>query len=73
MLSYRHNGEKEGNMNGYELGLTMFTIDFFVSINERKVAEEYIDYLFFRLNIDRTSYKLLHEYLIIQFKNKEKR
>ena len=60
-------------MNGYELGLTMFTIDFFVSINERKVAEEYIDYLFFRLNIDRTSYKLLHEYLIIQFKNKEKR
>ena len=60
-------------MNGYELGLTMFTIDFFASINERKVAEEYIDYLFFRLNIDRTLYKLLHEYLIIQFKNKEER
>ena len=58
-------------MNGYELGLTMFTIDFFVSINERKVAEEYIEFLFFRLNIDRTLYKLLHEYLIIQFKNKE--
>ena len=60
-------------MNGYALGLTMFTIDFFASINERKVAEEYIDYLFFRLNIDRTLYKLLHEYLIIQFKNKEER
>ena len=60
-------------MNGYELGLTMFTIDFLVSRNERKVAEEYIDYLFFRLNIDRTLYKLLHEYLIIQFKNKEER
>ena len=60
-------------MNGYELGLTMLTIDFFVSINERKVAEEYIDYLFFRLNIDRSLYKLLHEYLIIQFKNKEER
>ena len=58
-------------MNGYELGLTMFTIDFFVSINERKVAEEYIEFLFFRLNIDRTLYKLLHEYLRIQFKNKE--
>ena len=60
-------------MNGYELGLTMFTIDFLVSRNERKVAEEYIDYLSFRLNIDRTLYKLLHEYLIIQFKNKEER
>ena len=60
-------------MNGYELGLTMFTIDFLASRNERKVAEEYIDYLFFRLNIDRTLYKLLHEYLIIQFKNKEER
>ena len=58
-------------MNGYELGLTMFTIDFLVSRNERKVAEEYIDYLFFRLNIDRTLYKLLYEYLRIQFKNKE--
>ena len=58
-------------MNGYELGLTMLTIDFFVSRNERKVAEEYIEYLFFRLNIDRTLYKLLHEYLEIQVKNKE--
>lgn len=58
-------------MNGYELSLTMFTIDFFVSINERKVAEEYVEFLFFRLNIDRTLYKLLHEYLRIQFKNKE--
>ena len=58
-------------MNGYELGLTMFTIDFFVSRNERKVADEYIEYLFFRLNIDRTLYKLLHEYLEIQVENKE--
>lgn len=58
-------------MNGYELGLTMFTIDFFVSRNERKVAEEYVDYLFFRLDIDRTLYKLLNEYIRIQFENRE--
>ena len=49
----------------------MFTIHFFVSRNERKVAEEYIDYLFFRLNIDRTLYELLNEYIRIQFENNE--
>ena len=60
-------------MNGYELGLTMFTIDFFISRNERKEAEEYIDYLFLRLNIGRTMHNLLRDYLEIQFKNKEER
>ena len=57
-------------MNGYEIGLTMFVIDYFATRNERKEAEEFIEYAYSKLDIDRGMYGILKDYIEIAFKNK---
>lgn len=58
-------------MNGYELGLTMFVIDYFAMRNEREEAEAFIEYAYLNLNIDCWLYKVLSIYIEKVFKNKE--
>lgn len=57
-------------MNGYELGITMFVIDYFAMRNEREEAESFIEYAYSKFDIDRGMYGLLKDYLEIAFKNK---
>lgn len=58
-------------MNGYELGLTMFVIDYFAMRNEREEAEAFIEYAYLNLDIEHGLYKVLSVYLEKAFKNKE--
>ncbi len=58
-------------MDGYQIGLTMFVIEYFASRNEREEAESFIEYAYLKLDIDRGMYGLLKDYLEIAFNNKE--
>ena len=57
-------------MDGYQIGLTMFVIEYFASRNDREEAESFIEYAYSKLDIDRGMYGILKDYLEIAFKNK---
>lgn len=57
-------------MYNQNVGLVMFVIDYFALRNEREEAEQFVEYTYLNLDIDRAMYKFLHDYLEISFQNK---